>query len=283
MNALLFDIGGTNIRIAVTRDGRQVVAPLTVRRPRTYRDGIGVLIGAARQHSARRNITTAVGGIAGTLTATKDRLLNAPHLTSWIGKPLARDLARKLHAPVTLENDSALVALGEAAHGAGRGYAIVAYLGVGTGLGGARIVNGRIDQAALGFEPGHQVIDRRSRARCRCGQYGDLESLVSGTAFRRRFGKPPKHITSPSVWREAAAALAVGLRNIVALWSPDAIVLGGSMMKRPGISIPDVRRSLLKELHGFLPAPPIVHGTLGDIGGLYGALELLKQTKRNAD
>ena len=86
-------------------------------------------------------------------------LVNAPHLPGWIRKPFSERLKAELACPVFLENDSAIVALGEAHHGAGKGDDIMAYLTVSTGMGGARIVHGAIDVNVFGFEPGHQYID----------------------------------------------------------------------------------------------------------------------------
>lgn len=277
MTGLLFDIGGTNIRLAITRGEKRFLKPVMIKTPQRFSEGMKTIVSISKQLARERRITIAAGGIAGTLSTQQDRMVNSPHLQNWVGKPFLRSLSRALQAPVILENDSALVALGEAIYGAGRGHRIVAYLGIGTGLGGARIVDGRIDHTALGFEPGHQIIDRKSKARCRCGRYGDMESLVSGTAFERRFHKLPKDITDSKVWHEAAQTLAIGLSNVMVMWSPNIIVLGGSMMKKPGIDISDVRQALFENLKGFLPLPQLVQATLGDVGGLYGAVELLKQ------
>src|SRR6185437_2466030 len=104
-------------------------------------------------------ITQAAGGIAGVLNKAKDQLLNAPNLVNWINQPLGQSLSDIVSVSVKLENDASLGGLGEATYGSGQGYKIVGYLTIGTGVGGTRIVNGRIDQNALGFEPGHQTID----------------------------------------------------------------------------------------------------------------------------
>ncbi len=276
MSALLFDIGGTNMRLAVTHDGKHFGTSIIVPTPRSFAAGLESLRAHGLRLAGSRRITAVVGGIAGSLHQQRGALVTSP-LQHWVGKPFRRKLRDAFRVPVTVENDSALVGLGEATHGAGRGHQIVAYITVSTGVGGARIVNGRIDANALGFEPGHHIIDIHGSRCSQCGQYGDLQSHVGGRILERRFRRPPYKILDPGVWREEARLLALGLVNVSIFWSPDAIVLGGSMFKKVGISVPQVRTFLGRYLKVLAHSPVVVKGTLGDIGGLYGALELLKQ------
>jgi predicted NBD/HSP70 family sugar kinase len=146
-------------------------------------------------------------------------------------------------------------------------------------MNGARIVDGTVDANAHGFEIGRQIIDigatfpfRRSAR--------SLESLVSGAAMERRYKRPPYHITSACVWDAAARLLAYGVHNTVAYWSPDIVVIGGSMMKTPGISLTNVRRHLKKMPYALPEYPPIRNGKLGDVCGLYGALALARNGQR---
>jgi len=183
-----------------------------------------------------------------------------------------------LKIPVYLENDAAIVGLGEAMNGAGRGEEIIAYITVSTGIGGARIVDGKIDRNIFGFEPGHQIIDPTGMLCPMCDSAGHLEGHVSGVALEARFNKKAYEITDPQIWEEEAKWLAYGLNNTAVYWSPSVIVLGGSMIiKSPGISIERVSHHLKKTLTIFPERPRLVKAELGDIGGLYGALEILKQ------
>lgn len=281
MTGLLFDIGGTNTRVSLTREGRRFVKPIIYPTPKRFDRGIAQLREAATTLAKGRRITAVVGGIAGSLHQQRGALVTSP-LRGWVGRPFRRSLQRLFQAPVTIENDSALVGLGETTRGAGRGYPIVAYITVSTGVGGVRIVNGRIDANALGFEPGHHIIDVHGPRCYQCGHRGDLQSLIGGRVLERRFGRPPYEIRDPKIWREEARLLALGLVNVSIFWSPNVIVLGGSMFKKVGISVSQVRQFLRHYLKVLAHAPTVVRGTLGDVGGLYGALELLKQTKLRA-
>lgn len=285
MSTLLFDIGGSNTRVALSNDGKRFGTPIVYPTPKDFEEGIKGLKKAAQQLSNGKKVTQIVGGILGTRDPSKSYLLGASHLPQWVKKPLRRRLEQAIHAPLLLENDSALVGLGEATYGAGRGKGIVAYVTVSTGVGGARIIDGHIDRSAFGFEPGHHILDRSSRVQCSCGLRGDLESLVSGTAVKKRFHKHPREVKDRRVWIELSRTFALGLINVATFWSPDIIVVGGSMLHQPGIIMPEVRRTFSTTKSPATKratrlSVDIVPGTLGDIGGLYGALALARQLKR---
>ncbi len=165
----------------------------------------------------------------------------------------------------------AMVGLGEANYGAGRGKDIVVYMTISTGVGGVRIVKGNVDESAMGFEPGHQIIDPDNTL-CPTCDGNDLEAYVSGTSIEKRFGKKPYEIQDDAVWDELAKFLAYGLHNTIMHWSPDIIVLGGSMMKEVGIPLPAVRTHLSGIMKIFPTLPQIEKAELADFGGLYGAL-----------
>ncbi|MEO6077154.1 MAG: ROK family protein, partial [Candidatus Andersenbacteria bacterium] len=140
-----------------------------------------------------------------------------------------------------------------------------------TGIGGTRIIDGNIDRSSQGFEPGHHIIDPNG-PQCGCGGIGHLEALASGTAVQKKYGKNPKEIKNPKIWDEVTKYLAIGLLNASMFWSPECIVLGGSMMR--DISLENVEK-YMKEYNFILPSLPILKKSeLGDTGGLIGALQL---------
>ncbi|MEK7090785.1 MAG: ROK family protein, partial [Patescibacteria group bacterium] len=161
--------------------------------------------------------------------------------------------------------------LSEAVRGAGNGKEIVAYITVGTGVGGARIVNGAIDANAMGFEPAYQIIDADGTmipGHRRLGRY------ISGAALEERYGTAPAEIKDPAIQEKLSLWLAIGLNNMIVHWSPDVVVLGGPVMNI--IPIKRVRFHLQKTLKSFMQPPPVKGALLGDTGGLYGALVYLK-------
>jgi predicted NBD/HSP70 family sugar kinase len=273
---LIFDIGGTKTRIASTNDLQTLEAVERFDTPRTYREGLNAMLQAAEKLTQGKRVVGAAGGIRGPLNHEKTGIVSENTLTDWVGRNLVRDLGEKLGCPVTLENDAALVGLGEVTFGAGQGCEIVAYHTVSTGVGGARFVHGRLDVVSTGFEPGHQILDL-DRTILGGAENPTLEALVSGAALEKRRGVKPYEIPQTDhVWDELARYLAYGLKNTIVYWSPDRIILGGSMIVGdPNIPVERIVFHTKKLVEGFVPCPPIVAATLKDEGGLYGAMALL--------
>jgi predicted NBD/HSP70 family sugar kinase len=273
----LFDIGGTKTRVAISQDLKSFSEKIKFDTPEKFTDGVEAV------HEAIASLTSdpieaLAGGIRGPLNGDKTGIIREDVLTDWVEQPLALALGKPYKAPVFLENDTATVGLGEAHFGAGREGKIVVYHTVSTGVGGIKIENGYLDQASIGFEPGHQILDIDSSV------FGDktihtLENLVSGSALEKRRGVKPYEIPqSDPVWPELAGYLAKGLRNTIVYWSPDTIVLGGSMIiGDPRIMLEDIKRETAKMVEGLVPCPKILDATLSDEGGLYGAMVLIEQ------
>lgn len=263
---LLFDVGGTKTRIAVSKYGKSLNSTKIIPTPKNAEQGIRIIAGIAKEFAQGEKIKAAAGGFAGTLDQNKTKLFGARNLPGWVGKPLAQTLQKTLGAPVFLENDAALAGLGEATVGVGKGSKILAYLTVSTGVGGARIVSGRIDEKTFGFEPGQQIIEGGHT----------LEWFISGKELEKRLGKQTREIKDSPTKEKLARYLAIGVNNIIVHWSPDVIVLGGSVMNI--ISLARVRFYLKKVFKTRAVRPPVIkRAVLGDLSGLHGALIYLKQ------
>lgn len=263
---ILFDIGATKTRIALSKDRKHFEDPVIFDTLPEYKDGLKKLVKEIRKLTPK-NPKALAGGVTGTLDEDRKTLTRSPNLAGWVGHPLVEDLEKEFKCSVFLENDASIVGLGEATAGAGAGDEIVVYITVSTGVGGTRIVDGVIDEHAYGFEPGHELIDMQN----------SLEDLVSGSAVQERFGKKPYEIPQTDhLWDELAEKLSFGLHNSIVHWSPDSIVLGGSMIVGdPAIRIKDVEK-YLKEISKVYPKlPKIKKASLGAVGGLYGALQYL--------
>ncbi len=275
---LLFDIGGTKLRVGVSRTLKRVDRFKVVPTPPTFQAGITRIAEIARTLSNGQRARAVCGATPGHIDRRTGRLLCSPNLP-WGGKPVLRRLENTFHAPVFIENDAALAGLAEASIGAGRGHSIVMYYTVSTGIGGARIVHGKIDAAAIGFEPGHQIINIETQSTQRCSDRhvpGHLEAYASGTALRRRYGKPPERIYSKRIWDETARLLAVGIANSILHWSPEIVVVGGGLMG--SIPLDKLREEVRHNLsRSFDKKPQLLRAKLGDRAGLIGALVLLQQ------
>jgi len=275
MTYVLFDIGGTKTRVAISEDLKTFSDVESFKTPAQFEDGMD-MVWAAVQKLTDKKITAIAGGLRGRLTEDKAGIENDAVLTKWVGKNVVKKLLQFADVPIFLENDTAIAGVGEAVFGAGRESDIVAYHTISTGVGGVKVENGEIDHASCGFEPGHQILDID---RTILGEdiTPTLENLVSGTAVAERFGTKAYEIPqSDVVWDELAEYLAQGLRNTILYWSPDVIVLGGSMIVGdPAISVDSIRKYTVEVLDGFVETPLICKAELGDHAGLHGAMAVL--------
>ncbi len=276
MTYIVFDIGGTKTRVGVTSDFKTLDKIESFKTPSIFAEGIKKLLEAATRLSPESPKAFA-GGVRGLLTEQKDGIQNDGPLGKWVGKSIVGEINKTHKVPVFLENDAAVAGLGEAVYGAGKGLEIVAYHTVSTGVGGVKIEDGEIDHASVGFEPGKQIIDV-DRTVLGMDIEPTLENLISGTAIEERMGMKPYEIPqSDVIWDELAEYLAQGLRNTIVYWSPDAIVLGGSMViGDPKIEIDVIRKYTVELVQNFEVAPLITEAKLGDEAGLYGGMALLK-------
>lgn len=273
---LVFDIGGTNMRIATSVDGKTLAHTKIVPTPQDFEEGISTFKQVADELTQGEKIKGIAGGAAGPIDKEKTMLIASPHISGWVNKPFKKRLEEIFAAPVFFEHEADLEGLGEAADGAGKGHEIVATIILGTGVASTRTVGGQIDKNSLGFEAGHHIIVPDGRA-CDCGGKGHFESYVSGSGIYKGYGKKGEEIKDPKVWDEVARYLAIGLNNVTVFWSPDVIVLGGAVMK----SIPiETVKSYYKQVVTIFPIPPeILPAELGDSATFYGALQLINQSK----
>lgn len=273
---ITLDIGGTSTRIAFSQDGKKFDDVVKFPTHKNYKESLLAISETITEYSQSKKIQGIVAGVPGVLNKNKTKITTVPHLPNWQNKPFVKDLENKFKTRVYLENDTDLGGLGEATQGAGKGKNVIAYLAIGTGFGGVRIVNGQIDASSQGFEPGHMIINAQGETWNACQQKGCLESYVSGSAFIERYGfKKCAECTDKKIWDEIAQNLAVGLVNITVLWSPDVIVLGGGVMKA-GKYLLDPTKKYFNEYLKVFKVPSIKTSKLKDRSNLYGGLHYIQ-------
>jgi glucokinase len=261
---ILIDIGGTKTRVTLTEHREAFLPPVVFETPQDFEEWLNALKEAAKPFHNGRKINGVIAGVPGTFTH-EGHIKKTPNLPLWADIPLRQKLEELFSCSVILENDAALVGLGEAVYGAGKGHGIVAYVTISTGVGGVRIVDGKIDHSTFGFEIGHTIIDR----------HHDVESLISGGALERRFGKPSHEVHDVSLWEKINHYAGVFGANTIMYWSPSIIVYGGPVMNDLHIEIIEKEAKALLTM--YEKTPVFIRGTLKDFGGLYGALARSKE------
>lgn len=271
---VVFDMGATKTRVAASSDGVNLGEPIIFDTHQDYKSGMDELIETIEKAAAGQSITAIAGGVAGTMSHDHGQLDRSPNLPGWIGQPFKQQLAGHFDRLVLLQNDTALIGLGESTIGAGRDKNLIGYMTVSTGINGVKVVGGQIDANALGFELGYQIIGSDN------GEPIRLEQVAGGHALEKKYGKHPNEIDDPAIWAEVMRHLAVGLHNMILHWSPELIILGGSMMH--DIDMAALTTQVKKLVIAYPEIPEFRHAELGEKGGLLGALAFARSANANA-
>ena len=303
------DIGGTKILAAVVDGDGQVVAERRIateseKGPDDTADRmVAALDAAAKEANVSRAALLGLGvTVPGPIDPSKQVVGQPPNLTGWKNVPLGQLLNDRTKLSIAMENDANAAALGEQAFGAGRGLRDMVYITVSTGIGGGIIANGKLVGGMHGAagEIGHTIILVDGPV-CGCGRKGCLEALASGTAIAReaaqavaagradslkqRAGERP---TAEQVAQaadagdraaidlldRAAGYLGIGLMNLVHIFDPEAIVLGGGVAKSERVmsrAAGYVRQQAFPVMTDRLRILP---ASLGDRSGVLGAASL---------
>lgn len=193
--------------------------------------------------------------------------------TCWWGQKVFKILRKTFpEVKLAMDNDANIGALGEAVLGAGKNYSLVGYVTFSSGIGGCMIVNKKIVDHKFGIEPAHQIVNFKETDAWSCGQKGCFEAYASGTAFKKIFGMPAEKCEDQTVWDRYAKLAAVGIANLLVLWSPEVLVIGGGLSNKFDKFIEPLKKELISLLPIF-EVPQIVKSEL-DEPGLYGGLVL---------
>jgi glucokinase len=186
------DLGGTNLRIAAIDEDAQLLEKITLgtKISRGRDDVIDAMCVSiqqlARKYARHRKLAGIGVGVAGIIDLRSGKVRGSPNLPGWIDYPVRAEIEHRLKTAVVLENDANVAALGEKWLGAGRDYDDMAMITLGTGVGGALVLNGRIWHGMNGMagEFGHATVEPAGPP-CNCGNRGCLEQYASATAVVR--------------------------------------------------------------------------------------------------
>ncbi|MCU0485457.1 MAG: ROK family protein [Anaerolineales bacterium] len=212
----------------------------------------------------------------------------------WANTDLVGVVQRALNIPVGFDTDVNAAALGEYRWGAGQGLGNILYLTIGTGVGGGALVNGRLVHGLVHPEMGHILLHHdptRDPFPGNCPFHGHcFEGMAAGPALEKRWGKRAENLPiDHPAWDLEAHYIAQGLADLVCVYSPERIILGGGVMDQHQL-FPKIRQELLRLLNGYVSAPEILQGIdsyivppgLGSKAGLSGAFALAMLARESA-
>jgi glucokinase len=307
---IAIDIGGTQFRVALVNDDGEIIDRhadlIHSEQPRDQalsriRDAAWEMLASVERERVR-GVGAATAGLVVPDTGV---LLMSPNLPTWYDTPLKQIWERELGLPVWVGNDANLAALGERRFGAGNGSDHLVYITFSTGIGGGVVAGGRLVTGSRGFagEIGHMTIDVNG-PECRCGNIGCLEVMASGTAIARMArerlsggeesaikglvaGDLAK-VTAKTVAEAAKSGdplavelmntattnLGVGVVNLVHIFNPEVVVIGGGVSRAGDMVFERVRRVVAERSMPDIEVR-IVPAALGDDSGLLGAAALV--------
>ncbi len=284
------DIGGTKIAVGMVDESGKVLARLE--HPTEPKSGPaqGVARICEMLHQTIAESGGRLQGIGIGCTGPVDPLSGIleknEFLPGWEGMCLTDELDRSFGVSVAIENDADAAALGEFAWGAGRGAKRLIYVTVSTGIGGGMVFDSQLYRGVDGSHPeiGHHVIDPRG-PQCFCGTRGCWESLASGPALAQRGGFSNAREVCDAARRGDKSALTaitqeglylgVGIANLITLFVPDIIVLGGGVMQSHELFWERIH-SIIQSSCGLVPFEKtrLLRAALDMDAGLIGAAQV---------
>ncbi|HEX6144771.1 MAG TPA: ROK family protein [Geminicoccaceae bacterium] len=293
MSRIGFDLGGSKLAAIALDDRGGELERLRRPVPRAYPALLDAFVGMTCALERAHGPSPVVGiGMPG-MIAADGRLVRVVNLPWVEGRSIADDLAARLARPVRIANDANCFALSEALDGAAAGARVVFGAILGTGVGGAVVVDGRAlpGANAIAGEWGHNPLppDEEERGlappRCACGRAGCIEAWLNGDALLREVraqgggARSAVEVAARAATGDPAATraleryarrLARALAGIINLLDPDVIVVGGglSAIDRLYAAVPELWRP-----HVVAPAPAtrLVRARHGPDSGLRGA------------
>ncbi len=297
-----FDLGGTQVRAALIKDGN-VIKREALRTD--VRGGPEAVLQQFRQlvKAVSEDVSEEVCAIGisspGPLDTQTGVVIHITTLPGWEHFPLRSKVAELFKMPVVLENDGVSAAYGEWKHGAGIGTNNLVYATVSTGLGGGVIVDGKLLRGRRGIAAhiGHMSMALEGPV-CTCGRIGCFEAFAAGTALGKRAREVAKsskgwlgqvsgtvavdarHVVEGArkqdaecmtLLSEEARLLGSGFTSLLHLFSPDLIVMGGGVSQAYDLLEAEIHATIRREAMEPYRDVRVVPAALGDNAGLVGA------------
>lgn len=267
------DIGGTHVRVGIMEgDTLRHFRHAPIGPHRNPRD----LAMYCRTLLDGQTAATLGVGLPGLVQ--ENTLLQAPHYPEWQSVPFAEIFAEVFSAKVAIDNDANMILWGEHQQGAARNVTHAMMITLGTGIGGALLINGEIyrGESGLAGEVGHMTIEMNGDD-CPCGNHGCWERYASTQAF----AKDPKIIadqahqgdpTAMAQWQKFGRALATGIASLANITGISHFVIGGGLAGAWDLFSPRLFSEIPRRIYAQVaPRIRIQSWQLGDTAGVIGA------------
>ena len=305
------DLGGTSIKLGLIDQHHEILDQLCIATPDSFDNAVSAIAGAVCQLLTQAGVTITslpfVGvGVPSTVHPVSGRLVLANN-RGWLDAPLGEALQSLLDCPVLVANDADCALTAEAAAGEAKGLAHVLMLTLGTGVGAALLMDGKLYSGGdgMGMEAGHLPLIAGGWP-CTCGASGCLEAYVSATGLisltRQAMAQHPdslmhqlcasgtSEVSGETAFAAASQAdkaaitvidqycawLAQGIGGLVNVFRPELVLLGGGV-SHAGMPLIERVNDLLPRFvlaHELIGAPPVRQAAMGNGAGIIGAATL---------
>lgn len=311
--AIGVDVGATHTRVALADEQARIIDRVKFRTPTFDRLAVASEISSSIQELMRRNgvskgALTGIGvGSIGPLDVWRGIIVKAANLPLE-NVPIVEPLQQEFDVPTFLVNDCVAAVIGERHLGAGRGHENLVYITISTGIGGGVYVDGHLLLGKDGnaHEIGHTVVDAEGKLVCGCGKRGHWEAYSSGSGIPKlakliaerepslfrgsslaRVEDDPLKLTAKDIYEAARAEdefaravvevasryNAMGVANVVNVYDPSLVTMGGSVtLNNVELVVEPIRRMISEYAVNRLPEIAVT--SLGEDVGIYGAIAL---------
>ncbi len=304
------DLGGTNIVAGVVDENYNIIHKASVKtnRPRPEKEIADDMAKVALQAIAEANLTIDdvewIGIGTPGIANSKDGIIEYCCNLGFDNTPMVKYIQEHINKPVYVENDANAAAYGEYVAGAGKGHNSLVCITLGTGVGGGVVTDGKILTGFnyAGAELGHTVIEVDG-VQCSCGRKGCFEAYSSATGLIRMTKEAMEKDKNSSMWdlvRERnnkvsarisydamrlgdksatevvdkfTKYLAVGLTNVINIFQPEVLCIGGGVCNEGDALLNPVKEIVAKEVYtrNSPKNTEIVIAKLGNDAGIIGA------------
>lgn len=309
MYSIGVDLGGTNIVVGIVDDDYNILATAKCKTnsPRPAEEILEDIVKLSREAMEKAGLSieqVAFIGIGSPGTCNADTgVVEYANNLGFVNVPICQIMHEKLGLPVYIENDANAAALGEAKAGAAKGANSCVCVTLGTGVGGGIIIDGKIYEGFnfSGAEIGHTVIEQNGEP-CTCGRKGCWEAYASATALVRQTKKAMQENPTSKMWKIAGclnrvngltafdamragdeagtavveqyiAYVACGVTNMVNIFQPEILCIGGGVCKEGETLLAPLRKYVEAERYSRYSEKQtqICVATLGNNAGIIGA------------
>lgn len=290
MHIIGIDIGATYIKSGIVDDKGKIKNFLKSKNRSSQGEDflISQIVNIITDYKESANIKKAGLGFAGQVNHRKGLVISGANMPNCKDLYLQKTLERKCDIKIAIDNDAHCFGLAEMAFGAGKNYKNIICLTLGTGIGGAIIINKKLYRGKnnTAGEFGHMTIDASSEIICGCGNYGHFEALAGGRALSNLYKSLTDQEAESDLIIDMAAKgekiaqkaliqtgynFSIGLAGIINIFNPEIVIIGGGL-----VNVDLLWKTALNNysnflIHKNLLNTKIVKSKLGDKAGILGA------------